>query len=157
PYIDLIHTGSDLKRSLAAERGPGALAWALHHTLISTRGNAVVFTSLEHLLQQPRLAAAIPRLLANLTRSGLLVWVHGTSEGLKPIDEIADYTGQGSTGHVRADDLKETVARDYRAMSAWAKDLPGLSAPPATNAAENERLRTLIKAADERIAADDLA
>jgi KaiC/GvpD/RAD55 family RecA-like ATPase len=154
PLIQIADAEAKSWHDVPAELGPSALAWALHRVLGSRKANAVTFLRLEHLLAQPRFATALPGLLASLTRRGFLVCVHGTNEGLKPIDKIADYTGP--TGHFNYNDAKAPIVRSYRAATAWAKDLPGLPAPVPMNIPEHDKLTAAIKAAKERLTADDV-
>jgi KaiC/GvpD/RAD55 family RecA-like ATPase len=153
PHITVV--GADGTREVPAAFGPSALAWALHRVLLSRKANAVIFHRLEHLLAQPRFVAALPDLIANLTRRGLLVCVHGTSHGLRSINEIADYTGP--TGHFNNGDVRVPVARSYRAATAWVAQLPGLPAPAVKNTQEHDKLTEAMRVAKECLAANNLA
>jgi KaiC/GvpD/RAD55 family RecA-like ATPase len=154
PHITITVAGSTTWSEVPAVFGPSAFAWALHRALVSRKANTVSFHLLEYLLAQPRFSAALPGLIAGLTRRGFLVCVHGPSDGLAPIDELADYTGP--TGHFNHGDVRVSLARRYRAATAWGADLPGLQPPAVKNTQEHDRLVAAIRTAREGLAAGAL-
>jgi tetratricopeptide (TPR) repeat protein/KaiC/GvpD/RAD55 family RecA-like ATPase len=127
--VTSVHGSDEIERLIPAAHGPAALLWGIHDALRSGTATGLHIGRLEYLLRRPRFAIAIPELLDVLVRRGLLVCIHGSHQGLQPIDEIADFAGPGAPSHWIASDILTPVARTHRLRSVWPHALPGIERP----------------------------
>lgn len=80
--------------------------------------------------------------------------MHGTSEGLKTIDEIAAFTGP--KGHYVLSDLRTPALREFRVASMWRRALPGIDRPRRGTAAYPESAVAGVREAEAKLHDDDL-